>query len=106
MCITQCMSEECFHIYKGNELEAGEIDERRSLIFEQCAKDQIRTREARRRRGIHNNNGQTDVEAEQEFSDGSSQEEDEPDFPFDQDQHGVGNNVGLDKGAHKVEETT
>jgi len=52
MCITQCMSSECHEgLYKGDELEPGEIDERRGLAFEQCAKDEIRKQESQRRRG-------------------------------------------------------
>ena len=52
MCITQCMSSECHDgLYKGDELEPGEIDERRGLAFEQCAKDEIRKQESQRRRG-------------------------------------------------------
>jgi|AntRauTorckE5430_2_1112549.scaffolds.fasta_scaffold05917_3 hypothetical protein len=113
MCITECISNECFHIYRGNELEAGEIDERRSLVFEQCAKDEIRTREAQRRRGINDNVTRThkqldlqlDTDIEQN-SDEYSQEEDELEFPFVRDQDENGNTIGmpLNEGANKYDE--
>ena len=91
MCITQCMSSECHDgLYKGDELEPGEIDERRGLAFEQCAKDEIRKQESQRRRGHAITPSATaDNIADESAEDGSSDEsndEDEGNLTLAQDE--------------------
>jgi hypothetical protein len=53
MCISKCLSQECHaEIYRGNELEQGEVDDARELRFESCVKDQLRHEIAASRRGV------------------------------------------------------
>ena len=50
MCISQCMQNDCHeHVYGGNELEPGEIDELRESSFETCVKNVLREEAAQKK---------------------------------------------------------
>lgn len=51
MCITRCVSLECHEfIYGGDELEPGEIDDKRADAFDRCAREELRQAVAKERR--------------------------------------------------------
>ena len=51
MCITKCMRPECHEtVYSGDrELELGEVDERKEVLFEECVKNYLREEERAQR---------------------------------------------------------